>query len=216
MSPFRHENGKRIPIESWDSHVDRVIREAQVRGEFDNLPGEGKPLDLEDNPFAGEWQSAYRIARNAGAAPLWVILDREITADRAALRELGERTSRYLTAEAQRLRRERVAAGEAGGASAERPAVSRRWPGRWWRRLLYGARGRCADRSLLRASTMADLEAQRRRARRLYLKRAQEIDEKIDQFNTQRPRNLSWLEKPRLSQGRAAEDFDTICPPLPA
>lgn len=32
----------------WESPVDRQIREAQERGDFDNLPGAGKPLDLGD------------------------------------------------------------------------------------------------------------------------------------------------------------------------
>ncbi len=32
----------------WESPVDRQIREAQERGDFDNLPGAGKPLDLRD------------------------------------------------------------------------------------------------------------------------------------------------------------------------
>ena len=31
-------------MENWESPVERVIREAQERGEFDNLPGAGKPL----------------------------------------------------------------------------------------------------------------------------------------------------------------------------
>ncbi|WP_050670976.1 DnaJ family domain-containing protein [Luteipulveratus halotolerans] len=31
-----------------EGHIDRVIREAQERGEFDELPGTGKPLDLHD------------------------------------------------------------------------------------------------------------------------------------------------------------------------
>jgi hypothetical protein len=30
--------------ESWESWVDRQIREAEERGEFDDLPGTGKPL----------------------------------------------------------------------------------------------------------------------------------------------------------------------------
>jgi hypothetical protein len=29
-----------------ESHIDRIIREASERGEFDNLPGSGKPLPL--------------------------------------------------------------------------------------------------------------------------------------------------------------------------
>ena len=31
-----------------EGHIERVIREAQERGEFDDLPGTGKPLDLHD------------------------------------------------------------------------------------------------------------------------------------------------------------------------
>lgn len=31
-------------MENWESPVERAIREAQERGEFDNLPGSGKPL----------------------------------------------------------------------------------------------------------------------------------------------------------------------------
>jgi hypothetical protein len=32
----------------WESPVEKAIREAQERGEFDDLPGAGKPLDLGD------------------------------------------------------------------------------------------------------------------------------------------------------------------------
>jgi hypothetical protein len=31
-------------MENWESPVERAIREAQERGDFDNLPGTGKPL----------------------------------------------------------------------------------------------------------------------------------------------------------------------------
>jgi hypothetical protein len=31
-------------VDPWESPVERAIREAQERGEFDNLPGAGKPL----------------------------------------------------------------------------------------------------------------------------------------------------------------------------
>jgi hypothetical protein len=31
-------------VERWESPVEKAIREAQERGEFDNLPGAGKPL----------------------------------------------------------------------------------------------------------------------------------------------------------------------------
>ncbi len=40
------------PYESW---VDRRIREAQERGEFDDLPGSGKPLADLDAPYDELW-----------------------------------------------------------------------------------------------------------------------------------------------------------------
>ena len=137
--PIRRQDGQQKRIDSWEGHVEQMIREAQARGEFDNLPGAGKPLDLSDNPYAGEWQSAFRTARNAGAAPLWVELDREIAAEREQLREMGQRSARHLQAQRARLEQDGVREdrrGRGGRGVREGP------PGqRWWRRLLYGARG---------------------------------------------------------------------------
>lgn len=40
---------------TWESWVDRQIREAQERGEFDDLPGKGKPLPDLDRPRDELW-----------------------------------------------------------------------------------------------------------------------------------------------------------------
>jgi hypothetical protein len=46
------------------------IAEAAARGEFDNLPGAGRPLDLAEDPLVPEEQRmANRILRNAGFKP---------------------------------------------------------------------------------------------------------------------------------------------------
>jgi hypothetical protein len=37
-------------VERWESPVEKAIREAQERGEFDNLPGAGRPLRSLGNP----------------------------------------------------------------------------------------------------------------------------------------------------------------------
>ena len=96
MPSVRKEGDKREVVWNWGSHVDQMIREAQRRGDFDNLPGAGKPLDLEDNVFAGEMAAAFRIAKNANAAPLWVQLDKEIGEEKAALEAFLVKTARYL------------------------------------------------------------------------------------------------------------------------
>ena len=39
----------------WESWIDRQIREAQERGDFDNLPGAGKPIPDLDQPRDELW-----------------------------------------------------------------------------------------------------------------------------------------------------------------
>jgi len=46
-----------MQYESW---IDRQVREAIERGEFDDLPGAGKPLHLDDDP---DWWVKAKIAR---------------------------------------------------------------------------------------------------------------------------------------------------------
>ena len=50
--------------------AERRIEEAQSRGAFDNLPGQGRPLELEDMSHVPEdLRMAYKILRNAGYLP---------------------------------------------------------------------------------------------------------------------------------------------------
>ena len=55
---------------SFQKIVDEKIREATARGEFDNLPGEGKPLDL-DAYFAmpEHLRMGYAILKSADIIP---------------------------------------------------------------------------------------------------------------------------------------------------
>jgi hypothetical protein len=55
------------------------IQAAIRRGEFDNLPGAGKPLRLDDDPLVpAEVRVANRILKNAGLVPIEVEQRREI------------------------------------------------------------------------------------------------------------------------------------------
>jgi hypothetical protein len=50
--------------------AEQKIAEAISRGEFENLPGEGKPLALDDDSLVPEeLRLAYRILKNAGFIP---------------------------------------------------------------------------------------------------------------------------------------------------
>lgn len=53
-----------------DALVERRIQAAMARGEFDNLPGAGAALDLDDDSLVPEeLRVAYRLLRNAGYVP---------------------------------------------------------------------------------------------------------------------------------------------------
>ena len=46
--------------------LEEIIRNAQAKGEFDNLKGEGKPLKREEHPLAGENKMAFKMVKEAG------------------------------------------------------------------------------------------------------------------------------------------------------
>ncbi len=76
----------RLTVSNLESVVDKQIREAMERGDFDNLRGAGKPLDLARDPNVPEdWELAYHLLKNAGFAPDWIETRKEIDAARAKL-----------------------------------------------------------------------------------------------------------------------------------
>lgn len=53
-----------------DLLAEQHIREAQARGEFNDLPGAGAPLALDDDALVPEdLRAAYRMLKNAGYVP---------------------------------------------------------------------------------------------------------------------------------------------------
>jgi hypothetical protein len=91
---------------NWESLTERLIREAQEEGHFDDLPGHGRPLELDDDPFAGDMAMAHHVLRNAGAAPPWIETDKEVRAQRDRIESLLTRATRSPAAAAPRLARE--------------------------------------------------------------------------------------------------------------
>jgi len=59
--------------------AEQRIREAIENGEFDNLKGMGKPLDLGDEAWIPEdLRMAYRILKNSGCLPAELELRKEV------------------------------------------------------------------------------------------------------------------------------------------
>lgn len=69
-------------MDKWEPLIDRLIRESMDRGEFDNLPGSGQPIDLTENPYEKpELRPVHRLLRNAGFAPAWIEERKDIDAE---------------------------------------------------------------------------------------------------------------------------------------
>ena len=77
---------------SLEAAIEAKIQEAMAAGAFDNLPGAGKPLPVvEGEEFAGDNALGFRVLRNAGLAPSWLMLGREIELDANRLKLLDDR-----------------------------------------------------------------------------------------------------------------------------
>jgi hypothetical protein len=96
----RRSSGTRHPL--WDnvlmpfSRIAEIrIREAMARGEFDDLPGAGAPLDLEEYFRTPEdWRMAFSILKNAKCAPAEVELLNEVSRLQRAISETSDAPTR--------------------------------------------------------------------------------------------------------------------------
>jgi hypothetical protein len=71
---------------SFEETVEALIKEAQARGDFDNLPGKGKRIDLTDYFDTPEdVRVAQSLLKNAGMVPVEIELLQEIAALKTAL-----------------------------------------------------------------------------------------------------------------------------------
>ena len=76
--------------------AERKIREAMARGEFDDLPGRGKPLVMEEESAGvpAEFRMAYKVLKNAGFIPPEVELRKEIVSLRELVNTLEDNEAR--------------------------------------------------------------------------------------------------------------------------
>jgi len=104
MTDDNPQKKKRAPRD-WETAIEKTIREAMERGDFDNLAGKGKPLDLDVNPFVPEdKRQAFRILQNAGVAPDWIEQDKDIRAEKNALELFLLKQARWFQAQQARLK----------------------------------------------------------------------------------------------------------------
>jgi hypothetical protein len=80
----------------FDKIAEERIREAMERGEFDDLPGKGKPLNLEDDShLPHDLRLAYKILKNADCLPPELELRKEIRTTEALLAGIQDTQEKY-------------------------------------------------------------------------------------------------------------------------
>ena len=76
--------------------AEKRIQEAMSQGQFDNLPGKGKPLEFEDDSMVPEdLRMAYKILKNAGFIPPELQTEKEIRQAVDLLESMEDERLRY-------------------------------------------------------------------------------------------------------------------------
>ena len=105
MSPTQRDpDGTRHVGPTWESLIERQIREAMADGRFDALPHQGAPLPRDDDAAAGDRAMAFRMLRDAGYAPPWIEADKDARAGLARLETLIAQAPRTAVPGRDRLR----------------------------------------------------------------------------------------------------------------
>lgn len=92
---------------SWESFVDRQIREAQERGEFDRLPGRGRPLPVGERHRDELWWVRRKLKEeNLSYLPptLQVRREREVAVEQIAAARSEREVRQVLAVINQRIR----------------------------------------------------------------------------------------------------------------
>jgi hypothetical protein len=98
---------RKPPGVPWESWVEQQIREARERGEFDDLPGHGKPLPDVDRPRDELWWVRKKLrTENVSYSPpaISLRLERDETLERIAAATTEARVRELIAAINDRIR----------------------------------------------------------------------------------------------------------------
>ncbi len=87
---------KKNVLAALERVAEKRINEAIQRGEFDNLPGSGEPLNLEDDrQIPDDLRLAYKILKNADCLPPELELKKAIRTAEELLNSLKDERAKY-------------------------------------------------------------------------------------------------------------------------
>ena len=85
-------------LPGFDRIVEERILAAQKQGRFESLPGEGKPLEIqEDGHIPEDLRMAFKILKNADCLPPEIELKKEILKTEDLLENMKDELQKYKT-----------------------------------------------------------------------------------------------------------------------
>lgn len=185
------------------SLVEERIQAAMKAGAFENLPGRGKPLQLEDNPFVPlELRLAYKVLANANVAPDWIELDKNVRTAREALEKAVDAHVAWLRRQREQLAPVLGHGIDAGPGDVDPRSASGYSAG--VKRPFSRAAARSKDGL---TGTLRSIRARHDRFRAELEERLDQLNRRIDQLNLIVPQ-LS-LQRPRLNVADTLAALDT-------
>jgi hypothetical protein len=83
-------------LPGYEKIVEQRIKEAMEKGEFDDLPGKGKPVPIEDDSQVPEdLRLAYKLLKNADCLPPELLEKKEIRQMEDMLARVPDEKERY-------------------------------------------------------------------------------------------------------------------------
>lgn len=74
-------------MEEFERPIDKIIREAREKGEFNNLPGKGKPIRWDDDALVPDEQRlTNRLLKNNNFTLDWIALGQELDGEYSQIR----------------------------------------------------------------------------------------------------------------------------------
>ena len=82
-------------LSGFEKIVEERIKQALKKGEFDDLPGSGKPLKEDDASVPEDLRMAWKILKNADCLPPEIELKKNIAETRDLMAGMGESAEKY-------------------------------------------------------------------------------------------------------------------------
>ncbi len=82
-------------FDGFQKIVEERIKQAQKKGDLDNLPGSGKPLKFDDINIPEDLRMAYKILKNADCLPPEIEVKKEIRQTEDLLASMEDTAEKY-------------------------------------------------------------------------------------------------------------------------